>query len=169
MKISLLAIAAAMIMTATAHARIGWTLEQCRSNYGHEVKVEKAWCGGTAYSFINDGLYIYTILSPDGKVGDITYFDNRTAKPFSQDMQAHLWLINIDKSRMWDGDNYFTFWDGKKSVKKLGVESFPHRLMYETNGPNVMIENANKNGWQIRTKDQFEIEQSALKARSSVK
>jgi hypothetical protein len=41
--------------------------------------------------------------------------------------------------------------------------------MYETNGPNVMIENANKNGWQIRTKQQFQIEQGALKAYTSTK
>jgi hypothetical protein len=169
MKTSLLTIAAAMIIAATAQARIGWNLEKCRANYGHEVKVENAWCGGTAYSFIKRGLYIYAIFSPDGKLGDITYFDNRTGDPLPPAMQAHLWLINIDKSRMWDGDNYFTFWDGKKSVKKLGYESFPHRLMYETNGPNVMIENANKNGWQIRTKQQFQIEQGALKAYTSTK
>jgi hypothetical protein len=169
MKMKTLTIAAAMIMAATAQARIGWNLEQCRTSYGHEVKVEKAWCGGTAYGFISDGLYIYAIFAPDSKVGDVTYFDNRTTNLLSQNMQAHLWLINIDKSRMWDGDNYFTFWDGKKSVKKLGTELFPHRLMYETNGPSVLIENAKGNGWQIRTMTQFQIEQSALKTYPSTK
>ena len=158
-----------MLMAATAQARIGWNLERCRTNYGHEVKVEKAWCGGTAYGFINRGLYIYAIFSPDGKVGDVTYFDNHTSDPLPPATQAHLWLVNIDKSRMWDVDNYFTFWDGKKSVKKLGAESFPHRLMYETNGPSALIENANKNGWQIRTMKQFQIEQSAIKTNPSTK
>jgi hypothetical protein len=169
MKLHILALAVATTMAATAQARIGWNLEQCRANYGHEVKAEKAWCGGSACGFINNGLYIYAIFSPDGTVGDITYFDNRAAKPISSDLQAHLWLVNVDKSRMWDGDNYFTFWDGKKSVKKLGAEPFPHRVMYETNGPHALIENAHKNGWQIRTMNQFQIEQSTLKAYSSKK
>jgi len=169
MKTSLLTIAAAMIIAATAEARIGWNLEQCRANYGHEVKVEKAWCGGTAYGFINRGLYIYAIFSPDGKLGDVTYFDNTAPIPLSVEMRKHIWNANVDKSIAWD-DKYQYLnehgnmgWDGKVGHKSLGAEHFEHWTMGETFGTHVLIENANKNGWQIRSIRQFQIEQSALK------
>lgn len=175
MKTSLLTITAAMILAATAQARISWNLEQCRANYGHEVKVEKAWCGGTAYGFINQGLYIYAILSPDGKVGDVIYFDNTAQIPLSVEMRKHVWNANVDKSIAWD-DQYLYLnehgimgWDGKVRHKSLGAEHFDHWTMTETNGLRVMIENANKNGWQIRSMTQFKIEQSALKAYPSTK
>jgi len=163
MKTYLLATAVAMIIAATAQARIGWNLEQCRANYGHEVKVEKAWCGGTGYGFINQGLYIYVIFSPDGKVGDIIYFDNTAAKPLSKAMQEYLWTENAEYYIALNG------WDGKQELKKLGQEHFHHWVVTERNGLRVLVENANKNGWQIRNMRQFQIEQSALKAYPSTK
>ena len=176
MKLKVLTMVAAMIVAATAQARIGLNLEQSRASYGHEVKVEKAWCGGTAYGFINRGLYIYVILSPDGKVGDVTYFDNTAGQPLSKAMQEHLWNANVDQSIAWDRTNYqFTNehanmgWDGRVERKNLGLEKGKHWTMSETNGTHVLIENANKNGWQIRTMKQFQIEQSALKAYPSTK
>jgi hypothetical protein len=175
MKTSLLTIAAAMILAATAQARIGWNLEQCRANYGHEVKVEKAWCGGTAYGFINQGLYIYAIFSPDGKLGDVTYFDNTAPIPLSVEMRKHVWNENVDKSIAWD-DKYQYLnehgnmgWDGKVGHKSLGAEHFEHWTMREAFGTHVLIENANKNGWQIRAVKQFQIEQGALKTYPSTK
>lgn len=164
-----------MIIAATAQARIGSNLEQCRANYGHEVKVEKAWCGGTAYGFVNQGLYIYAIFSPDGKVGDVTYFDNTAAKPLSKAMQEHLWAENVDKSIEWDSKYQYNNehanmgWDGRQEYKNLGSEKGKHWMMTETNGTRALIENANKNGWQIRSMKQFQIEQSALKAYPSTK
>jgi hypothetical protein len=35
--------------------------------------------------------------------------------------------------------------------------------MFEANGPNALVENANKLGWQIRTMEQFNLEQRAIK------
>ncbi len=131
--------------------------------------MEKAWCGGTAYGFINRGLYIYAIFSPDGKLGDVTYFDNTAPIPLSVEMRKHIWNANVDKSIAWD-DKYQYLnehgnmgWDGKVGHKSLGAEHFEHWTMGETFGTHVLIENANKNGWQIRSIRQFQIEQSALK------
>src|SRR5260370_37811836 len=84
MKNYVLFIVAIAITVSTSSARIGWTLDQCRSHYGHEVKVENAWCGGKAYWFIHEGLYIYAIISADGRGGDITYFDKLAPPPHAQ-------------------------------------------------------------------------------------
>jgi hypothetical protein len=166
MKTSLLTITAAMLMAATAQARIGWNLERCRTNYGHEVKVEKAWCGGTAYGFINRGLYIYAIVDGDGKVADISYFDNKTAGKLSAPLKEQLLRLNqagLEYERQQTG------WDGKHHSGNLGLEHFPHAVMYQPSSFLGIVENANKNGWQIRTMNQFQVEQSAITTNPSTK
>ena len=79
-------LAAAMI--GQAHARIGYTLDQCRAVYGKEVKSEVAWSSPAqqAYGFIADNLYIYAIFSAEGKVVDIIYFDNTAKKDLSPEV-----------------------------------------------------------------------------------
>jgi hypothetical protein len=69
---------------------------------------------------------------------------------------------------VWDDAYYQTIvlnsgWSGKHVYKKLGQESGLHYVMYEANGLNALVENANKLGWQIRTMDQFKLEQRAIK------
>ena len=161
-------LAAAMI--GQAHARIGFTLDECRQAYGKEVKSEIAWCSSNqkAYSFISDGLYIYAILSAEGNVVDITYFDNSAKTELSPESKARLWELNVDRGRVWDDTFYRTIvlktgWNGKHVYKKLGQEPGLHYVMYEANGPSALVENANKLGWQIRTMDQFKLEQRAMK------
>jgi hypothetical protein len=58
----------------SAQAKVGWTLEQARAHYGKEVKSEVAWCGGTAYGFIHDGLYIYAVISSGDTIGNVICF-----------------------------------------------------------------------------------------------
>jgi hypothetical protein len=160
----------ATAMTGQAQARIGFTLEQCRTAYGKEVK--SAATGivpqQRAYGFVSDNLYVYAILSKEGKVVDITYFDNQAKVALSASSQAALWNLNVDKGRVWDDTFYRTIalntgWDGKRAYKKLGAENFAHSVLSESNGPNALVENASKLGFQIRTMDQFWLEQKAVK------
>jgi hypothetical protein len=161
-------LAAAMI--GQAHARIGFTLDECRKAYGKEVKSETAWSSPDqkAYGFIANNLYIYTILSAQGKVVDIIYFNNTAKTELPPALKAKLWDMNVDKGRVWDDTFYRsialkTGWDGKHLYKKLGQEPGQHFVMFETNGPSALVENAKALGWQIRTMDQFQLEQKAIK------
>ncbi len=166
-------LAAAMI--GQAHARIGFTLEECRKAYGKEVKTEVAWTSPSqkAYGFVSSDLYVYAILSADDRVVDITYFDNKAKSELPPALRAKLWDMNVDKGRVWDDTFYRTIslntgWDGKHVYKKLGEEPGKHYVMYEANGPSVLVENANKLGWQIRTMQQFKLEQKAMKQPAAV-
>ena len=157
-------------MIGQAQARIGFSLEQCRTAYGKEVKSEVATTNSQqkAYGFVSDNLYVYAILSKEGKVVDITYFDNNAKKELSPSAKASLWDLNVDKGRVWDDTFYRSIalaagWDGKREYKKLGKENFKHYVMHETNGPNALVENASGLGWQIRTMQQFTLEQKAIK------
>ena len=170
MKRLYLSIILAAAIIGQAHARIGFTLDECRKAYGKEVKSEVAWCSSdqTAYGFISNGLYIYAIFSAEGKVVDITYFDNHAKTELSPELKARLWEFNVDRGRVWDDAFYRTIvldsgWNGKHVYKKLGHEPGLHYVMYEANGPGALVENANKLGWQIRTMDQFKLEQRAMK------
>jgi hypothetical protein len=153
-------------MIGQAHARIGFTLDECRKAYGKEVKTEVAWTSPDqkAYGFVSNNLYIYAIVSAEGKVVDIIYFDNNAKTELPLSLKAKLWDLNVDKGRDWDDHYYLTnCWDGKHEYKKLGEEHFKHYLMYETNGPSALVENADKLGWQIRTIQQFNLEQRVIK------
>jgi len=170
MKNLYLSILLAAAMIGQAHARIGFTLDQCRAAYGKEVKSEVAWSSADqqAYGFIADNLYIYAIFSAEGKVVDIIYFDNTAKKDLSPEVTANLWELNVDRGRVWDDTFYRTIvlntkWNGKHLHKKLGQEPYKHWVMFETNGPGVLVENAKGLGWQIRTMNQFKLEQKAIK------
>ena len=149
---------AAIFLVSTAQAKLGYTIEQCRNEYGTEVKSETAWCGGFAYSFIHDGYYIYLII-PDGsgKVEDITYFDNTTWKPLTKEQKDSLWSQNLDPNIDWERT---ANWDGKHAFKK----PYQHWVIYEKGsgkGLNGVVENAglsNAAGWQIRTLTQYRAE-----------
>ncbi len=163
-----LIVAASMI--SHAQARIGFSLEQCRTAYGKQVKTEES---GTlspqkACGFISNNLYVYALFSKEGKVVDITYFDNKVKSVLSPTLKASLWALNVDQHRVWDDTFYRTIclttgWNGKREYKRLGNENFKHNVMYEANGPSALVENASKLGWQIRTMQQFMLEQAALK------
>jgi hypothetical protein len=93
-----------------------------------------------AYGFIADNLYIYAILSAEGKVVDITYFDNTAKRELPTAVTAKLWDLNVDKQRVWDwvwDDTFYrtialsTGWDAKHVYKKLGDEPGKHSVMYE--------------------------------------
>jgi hypothetical protein len=89
-----------------------------------------------AYGFIADNLYIYAILSAEGNVVDITYFDNTAKRELPPAVTAKLWDLNVDKGRVWDDTFYRTIalstgWDAKHVYKKSGEEPGKHSVMYE--------------------------------------
>jgi hypothetical protein len=149
---------AALFLISTTQAKLGYTLEQCRNEYGAEVKSEPAWCGGQAYSFIHDGYYIYVIIPAESdKVADITYFDSTTWKPLGKEQRDYVWSQNLDPNKEWEtGPN----WNGKHGFKK----PYQHWVIYGKSGSKSsdgMVENAglsNKAGWQIRTLTQYRAE-----------
>jgi hypothetical protein len=115
---------AAIFLISTAQAKLGYTLEQCRAEYGTEVKSEPAWCGGQAYSFIHDPYYIYVIIPTDGdKVTDITYFDNTTWQPLTKEQKDYVWSQNLDPNKQWDTGPR---WNGKHHLTK----PYEHWVIY---------------------------------------
>ena len=156
----------AIFVISTAQGKLGYTLGQCRVDYGQEVKSEAAWCGGQAYGFIHDGYYIYVIIPPGSdRVADVTYFDNSTWKPLTKEQRAFVWSRNLDLKKQWDGD---ANWDGKHEFKK----PYQHWVIYEkwaSKGLEGIVENAglaNKAGWQIRTLTQYRIENKFIEKTS---
>lgn len=158
-----LALLATLTLSATAQARIGYSLTECRANYGHEVKTEVAWCGGTAYSFKADGLYLYAIIGADGKVNDVIYFDNRKVAPLSSAARESLWKLN-QGDKVYDNFNP-RLWNSRKQFKRLGQEHGEHWLEYSWDGKEGRVMNSSKkNGFQIRSLKAFNAEQKSIQS-----
>jgi hypothetical protein len=147
----------------SAQAKVGWTLEQARAHYGKEVKSEKAWCGGTAYGFIHDGLYIYATISSGDTIGDVIYFDNK-GKKLSDAKKTQLLRFNKEGIEYEPG----TFlWNGERNSNQLGHEYFKHTvilrpssfygLVYNDCRPEKVV------GFQVRSTSQFDFEQKSIK------
>jgi hypothetical protein len=157
-----------LLLASSVQARIGWTLEDCRKNYGPEVKVNTAWCGGTAYSFIKNDLYVYAIIpSKESKVADVSYFNNLVAQPLANTMCEKLWLLNQNPGTIWDAGSASDWlnWNGRKSYKSLGLETgYEHIVQYSRNSKYCNVGNRSKNGYQVRTLKQFYKEQKVIKA-----
>ena len=69
------AAATGQISKASPQPDLGSTVDYLTAKYGKPVKVEKAWCGGTAYGFRPTKMtYVYAIET-NGVVDDVTYFD----------------------------------------------------------------------------------------------
>ena len=66
------AAATGQISKASPQPDLGSTVDYLTAKYGKPVKVEKAWCGGTAYGFRPTKMtYVYAIET-HGVVNDIT-------------------------------------------------------------------------------------------------
>jgi hypothetical protein len=166
-----LALLATLTLSVTADARIGYTLAECRAHYGHEVKAEVAWCGGSAYGFKSSGLYLYAIIGPNGKVGDVSYFDNTKIAPLSSTTQEKLWKQN-QGDKTYDNLN-LGLWNARQEFKRqLGQEHGEHWLEYSWDGKEGRVMNpAKNNGFQIRSLKEFNREQRIIKseAKATVK
>jgi hypothetical protein len=158
-----LVLLATLTLSATAQARIGYSLSECRANYGREVKTEIAWCGGTAYGFRSKGLYLYAIIGADGKVNDIIYFDNTKVAPLTSMTQEALWKLN-QGDKVYDNLNPY-LWNSRKEFKRLGQEGGQHWVEYSWDGKEGRVMNsAKENGFQIRSLRAFKSEQQRIQS-----
>ena len=142
---------------------LGSTVDYLTGKYGKPVKVEKAWCGGTAYGFQTTKMtYIYAIET-NGTVGDIMYFDFNKPQITQEDS------VKLFRSQ-------FPIvppitWADKEYKKGLGEEKGKHwkhtQWITRTAGVEYrgksFISNPKDKGWQFRTPEQFAAEQSVIK------
>jgi hypothetical protein len=159
-----LVLLAILELSATAQARIGYTLAECQANYGLAVKSEAAWCGGTAYGFKSGGFYLYAIMGGDGRVNDISYFDNVKSAPLTPSVQESLWKQN-QGGKVYDNSNPY-LWNARREYKKgLAQEHGEHWLEYSWNGAEGLVMNSSKNnGFQVRSLKGFNAEQKIIKS-----
>jgi hypothetical protein len=155
---------AATVLKKSPPPDLGSTVDYLTGKYGKPVKVEKAWCGGTAYGFQPTKMtYVYAIET-NGTVGDIIYFDFNKPQITQEDS------IKLFRSQ-------FPIvppitWADKEYKKGLGEEKGKHwkhtQWITRTAGVEYrgksFISNPKDKGWQFRTPEQFAAEQAVIKA-----
>ena len=143
------------ISKASPRPDLGSTVDYLTAKYGKPVKVEKAWCGGTAYGFRPTKMtYVYAI-EIFGVVNDITYFDFNKSQLTQEDS------VRLFRSQF---PIYPEIkWADKEHKKGLGQEKgkhwthtqwIVHSAMVLREGKSF-ISNPKDQGWQFRTPEQF--------------
>ena len=158
------AAATGQISKASPRPDLGSTVDYLTAKYGKPVKVEKAWCGGTAYGFRPAKMtYVYAIET-NGVVGDVTYFD------FDKPQLTQENSVRLFRSQ------FPIFpeikWADKEHKKGLGQEKGKHWTHTQWIVESAMvlhegksfISNPKDKGWQFRTPEQFWAEQAVIKA-----
>jgi hypothetical protein len=155
------AAATGQISKASPRPDLGSTVDYLTTKYGKPVKVEKAWCGGTAYGFRPTKMtYVYAIET-NGVVGDVTYFD--FDKPqLTQEDSARLFRSQFNQPITWVDKEY---------KKGLGQEKGKHWMHTQwivlsagaLREGKSFISNPKDKGWQFRTPEQFAAEQAVIK------
>jgi hypothetical protein len=140
---------------------LGSTVDSLTAKYGKPVKVEKAWCGGTAYGFRPTKMtYVYAIET-NGVVNDITYFDFNKPQLTQEDS------VKLIRSQFFQPIT----WGDKEYKKGLGQEKGEHWMhtpwIVLSAGSfregKSFISNPKDKGWQFRTPEQFYAEQAVIK------
>jgi hypothetical protein len=158
------AAATGQISKASPQPDLGSTVDYLTAKYGKPVKVEKAWCGGTAYGFRPTKMtYVYAIET-NGIVNDITYFDFNKPQ-LTQEDSVRLFRSQFPSFRP-------ITWADKEHKKGLGEEKGKHwtltQWIVQSAGVfregKSFISNPKDNGWQFRTPEQFAAEQAVIKA-----
>jgi hypothetical protein len=156
------AAATAQISKARPQPDLGSTIDYLTAKYGKPVKVEKAWCGGTAYGFRPTNMtYVYAIET-NGVANDITYFDFNKPELTQEDS------VRLFRSQF----NQPITWVDKEYKKGLGQEKGKHcthtQWIVLSAGAlregKSFISNPKDKGWQFRTPEQFWAEQAVIKA-----
>jgi hypothetical protein len=152
----------AQISKARAQPDLGSTIDYLTAKYGKPVKVEKAWCGGTAYGFRPTNMtYVYAIET-NGVANDITYFDFNKPELTQEDS------VRLFRSQF----NQPITWVDKEYKKGLGQEKGKHWTHTQwialsagaLRESKSFISNPKDKGWQFRTPEQFAAEQAVIKA-----
>jgi hypothetical protein len=161
------AAATRQISKASLRPDLGSTVDYLTAKYGKPVKVEKAWCGGTAYGFRpTEMTYVYAIET-NGVVNDITYFDFN--KP--QLTQEDSLVLFRSQFPIFPSTTSIT-WADKEHTKGLGEEKGKHWTVTQwivesadsRREGKSFISNPKDKGWQFRTPEQFAAEQAVIKA-----
>lgn len=156
--------AAATVFKTSPPPDLGSTVADLTAKYGKPVKVEKAWCGGTAYGFQPTKMtYVYAIET-NGTVGDIMYFDFNKPQITQED--------SIDLLHSQFPIVPPITWADKEHKKGLGEEKGKHWTHTQwivqsfdmLRGGKSFISNPKDKGWQFRTPEQFAAEQAVIKA-----
>jgi hypothetical protein len=156
------AAATRQISKASLRPDLGSTVDYLTAKYGKPVKVEKAWCGGTAYGFRPTNMtYVYAIET-NGVVNDITYFDFNKPELTQEDS------VRLFRSQF----NQPITWADKEYKKGLGQEKGKHWTHTQWIALSAgalregksFISNPKDKGWQFRTPEQFAAEQALIKA-----
>ena len=156
------ATATRQISKASLRPDLGSTVDYLTAKYGKPVKVEKAWCGGTAYGFRPTNMtYVYAIET-NGVVNDITYFDFNKPELTQEDS------VRLFRSQF----NQPITWVDKEYKKGLGQEKGKHwtHMQWIALSAGALregksfISNPKDKGWQFRTPEQFAAEQAVIKA-----
>jgi hypothetical protein len=156
--------AAASVLKTNPPPDLGSAVADLTAKYGKPVKVEKAWCGGTAYGFQPTKMtYVYAIET-NGTVGDIMYFDFNKPQITQEDS------VKLFRSQ-------FPIvppitWADKEYKKGLGEEKGKHwrHTQWIVQSFDMLregksfISNPKDKGWQFRTPEQFAAEQAVIKA-----
>ena len=157
-----------LALNITGRTDLNSTPAELISVYGKPVKIERGWYGaGVSYTFrLPSGVYLYATTNPARlNVEDVIY--TRPGKPFSDKEKAELINRNSDSRITYYGD-YHEFgvnfdYDGTETVKRRGKErdltvksdyNWTHQIFAKT---------TEEGGYQIRTRNQFDLEQKFLK------
>lgn len=157
---------------------IGATVETLTARYGKVLKVDPAWCGGTAYGFMpSKARYIYAIISPGrSTVSDVMYIKLKGYgdygvglwdKDHSYEMKA---LFDQNKTNnTWDMHTVFVY----NGIAWYQSKAFGNKLYWfeqEAFGTKNLVgttvsesENGPANGFQVRTFEQFQREEKAVR------
>jgi hypothetical protein len=140
---------------------LGSTVDYLTGKYGKPVKVEKAWCGGTAYGFQPTNMtYVYAIES-NGTVGDIIYFDFNKPQMTQEDaVKSFRSQFPTDPPIKWTDKEYK---NGLGQEKGIHWKHTIDRIAGSEYGGKSFISNPKDKGWQFRTPEQFAAEQSVIK------
>jgi hypothetical protein len=154
-------------------AVIGKTLAELRARFGHEQKSEPAWCGWTAYGFVNGGYYIYAIINASGKVHDVYYAANEWPFRKLTTKESDQFFVDNQGAKTYDNFSLSANWNSRHEFPRgYGTEKgFTHWLEYSWDGSTALISNyapidkpkAERFGYQIRTLKEFDAEQRVIK------
>jgi hypothetical protein len=148
------------------------TPAQLIARYGKPASVEPAWYGaGKSYSFQDSrsGYFIFATTEPTGgRVEDVQYL--RKGSSLTRAEKAHLLLVNSDTHIAYYGDRrefgVDVDWDGNEAYRGFRKEHQEIFVKSDLNWTHQIINNeTDDGGFQVRTKAQFEREQKALAAR----
>jgi hypothetical protein len=119
---------ATVLFKNTALAGLGWTLEECKENYGEPTDKQTHALGIEEYEFSAEGFYIDLEMDQKGKVGYIAYTkssiaDELAVQLMKQNAPKASWEIEPDSSPnrkgWWGSEN------GSRVYLALLIKSIP--------------------------------------------